>query len=46
MTRKPRLLLDNKQSNVDAWRSVGGLGYLHEGDDAFADDASRMASAV
>ncbi|MFN3238399.1 MAG: hypothetical protein ACE37D_15250 [Pseudomonadales bacterium] len=32
------LLIDNKQSNLDAWIARGGLGYLYAGDKKFQED--------
>jgi phosphoglycolate phosphatase-like HAD superfamily hydrolase len=32
------LLVDNVEANVDAWRSLGGLGYVFRGDELFAHD--------
>ena len=32
------LLIDNRQDNIDAWRSIGGAGYLYTTDDQFLVD--------
>jgi phosphoglycolate phosphatase-like HAD superfamily hydrolase len=40
------LLIDNKEANIDAWLSVGGAGYLHLGDAAFARDVQRGIDAI
>jgi hypothetical protein len=34
------LLIDNKQSNLDAWARHGGIGYLHTTDSAFRQDVA------
>ena len=34
------LLIDNKQSNLDAWAERGGIGYLYTTDDAFKQDVA------
>ena len=34
------LLIDNKQSNLDAWAGRGGIGYLYTTDDAFKQDVA------
>ncbi len=34
------LLIDNKQSNLDAWSERGGLGYLYTTDGAFKQDVA------
>ena len=34
------LLIDNKQSNLDAWAERGGLGYLYTTDAAFKNDVA------
>ncbi len=34
------LLIDNKQSNLDAWAERGGSGYLYTTDDAFERDVA------
>ena len=33
------LLIDNKQSNLNAWAARGGPGYLYTTDEAFERDA-------
>ncbi len=33
------LLIDNQQSNLDAWSKPGGFGYLFSNDDRFRQDA-------
>jgi hypothetical protein len=38
------LLLDNIEANVDAWRALGGQGYLFRSDAAFARDSPLPAS--
>jgi hypothetical protein len=35
------LLIDNKQSNLDAWAGHGGIGYLYTTDAAFKQDVAR-----
>ena len=35
------LLIDNKQSNLDAWSSRGGVGYLYTTDTAFQRDVTN-----
>ncbi|MEO2174493.1 MAG: hypothetical protein ABGY96_10390, partial [bacterium] len=37
---KPALLIDNKQANIDAWSTHGGIGYLYTTDDAFKRDVA------
>jgi hypothetical protein len=34
------LLIDNKQSNLDAWAGHGGIGYLYTTDSAFEQDVA------
>lgn len=34
------LLIDNKQRCIDEWTALGGVGYLHRGDEAFARDVA------
>jgi hypothetical protein len=34
------LLIDNKQSNLDAWARRGGIGYLYTTDSAFRRDVA------
>ena len=34
------LLIDNKQSNLDAWAARGGIGYLYTTDSAFEQDVA------
>ncbi len=34
------LLIDNKQSNLDAWARHGGIGYLYTTDSAFREDVA------
>jgi hypothetical protein len=34
------LLIDNKQSNLDAWAERGGSGYLYTTDAAFRQDVA------
>jgi hypothetical protein len=34
------LLIDNKQSNLDAWAGHGGIGYLYTTDSAFKQDVA------
>ena len=34
------LLIDNKQSNLDAWAALGGIGYLYTTDMAFRQDVA------
>jgi hypothetical protein len=40
------LLIDNKRSNIDDWLTLGGAGYHHVGDDAFARDVARGLEAM
>lgn len=35
------LLIDNKQSNLDAWSARGGVGYLYTSDTAFQRDVAN-----
>jgi len=35
------LLIDNKQSNLDAWAERGGIGYLYTTDSAFKQDVAH-----
>lgn len=35
------LLIDNKQSNLDAWSARGGVGYLYTSDAAFQRDVAK-----
>ena len=35
---KEALLIDNEQANLDAWATVGGLGYLFTTDEQFHRD--------
>jgi FMN phosphatase YigB (HAD superfamily) len=35
------LLIDNKQSNLDAWAGRGGIGYRYTTDSAFRQDVAR-----
>ncbi len=34
------LLIDNKQTNLDAWAERGGIGYLYRTDSAFEQDVA------
>jgi hypothetical protein len=40
------LLIDNKRSNIDDWIGIGGVGYHHVGDEAFAVDVERGIDAM
>ena len=40
------LLIDNKQSNLDAWARRGGIGYLYTTDSAFRQDVASGIDAL
>ena len=40
------LLIDNKQSNLDAWATRGGAGYLYTTDAAFERDVANGAEGL
>lgn len=40
------LLIDNKESNVAAWRECGGLGYHYVSDERFEADVSRGVAGL
>ena len=39
--RQDALLIDNKQSNIDAWMALGGIGYHYTTDEAFETHAAE-----
>lgn len=44
LARPGKILIDDRQENVDAWAAAGGIGILHRGD--FADTLKRLTDAV
>ena len=40
------LLIDNKQSNVDAWVGIGGAGYHYTNDATFERDSTAGVDAL
>ncbi len=40
--RSSALLIDNRRDLVDAWRDIGGAGYVFRSDEQFARDVARL----
>jgi hypothetical protein len=44
LARPDKILIDDRQENIDAWIKAGGIGILHKGD--YADTLRRLQEAV
>ncbi|MEZ0225106.1 MAG: hypothetical protein ACAH83_11175 [Alphaproteobacteria bacterium] len=44
LARPDKVLIDDRQENIDAWVKAGGIGILHKGD--FVDTLKRVKEAV
>ncbi len=44
LARPDKILIDDRQENIDAWIKQGGIGILHKGD--YADTLKRLNDAV